>query len=339
MPDGGTLVGWTDALGDGHISVISDQGLLDQTFTYTGKSVRGLVAHEDGQFAVLLWTASAKNMRLSKWDANGNQVWVTNIDGDMTSFNPGIGDSRLAYGDGKYAAYFAVHGDSGWVEGHEGDQLTYVDDEGVILSGGWVWGCSHSMAELVSYHPDLDQFFPVCASDCYASKGILINDRTVVYRCDGNCGGFISAQLGQVALSQNSWKLVFNALQRPGIVGKGIGMASINSSLKSNIVWLTDTDGEYERDPVIARLGNSLDTDRFLVGWMTRDDDVYWLGLVDGSGNFIMEPENVSMAGISWGNRDDSMRTRPDGRVSWVQANPGSIKLKLFIFDGSFFIP
>jgi hypothetical protein len=332
-------VGWTDASGDGHISVISDQGHLDQTYNYAGRSVRGLVAHAGGQFAILLWDPNARIMWLSRRNAAGGQVWQTNIDGALTSFNPGIGDSRLAYGGGMYAAYFAVHGDSGWPQGHEGDQLTYVDDAGLIQLGGWDWGCSHSMAELVSYHPGLGQFIPVCSSDCYASKGILINDSTVVYHCDGNCGGLVSAQLGQIALSQDSWKLVFNALNRPGIIGRGIGLATINSSLQSSIVWLTDTNGEYERDPVIARLGNSLNTDRNLVGWTTTNDGIYWLGVIDGAGNFITGPENVSSGGIAWGNRDDSMRTRPDGQVSWVQGDPGSTTLRLFLFDGDYFTP
>ena len=339
LNDGRTLVGWTDASGNGHVSVINQQGALDATYNFSGKSVRGLVAHPDNQFAILLWDPGAKIMWLAKYNANGDLVWQTNIDGDLTSFNPAIGDSRLAYGGGLYAAYFAVHGDTGWPEGHEGDQLTYVDDAGVIQNGGWEWGCSHSMAELVSYHPILDSFIPVCSSDCYASKGILINDSTVVFECDGNCGGLVSAQLGQIALSSDSWKLVFNALDRPGHVGKGIGLANINSSLQSEIVWLTDTDGVYERDPVIGRIGSDLGTDRFLVGWTTTNDGGYWLGVIDGSGDFIQAPENVSSEGIRWGNRDDSMRTRADGRVSWVQGEAGSTTLKLFVFDGGDLIP
>ena len=71
----------------------------------------------------------------------------------------------------------------------------------------------------------------------------------------------------------------------------------------------------------------------------TTNDGAYWLGVIDGNGNFIRGPEEVSSAGISWGNRDDSMRTRSDGRVSWVQGSPGASTLKLFIFDGGAFVP
>lgn len=196
------------------------------------------------------------------------------------------------------------------------------------------------MAELIQFHPDLQKFIPICSSDCYASKGILIEDKKVIYQCDGNCGGLVSAQLGQVAPSLNGWKLIFNALNHPpSIVGKGIGLASIDGSFQSSYVWLTNSQGDYERDPVLAHIGTNLSIDRFLVGWTTTNDGIYWLGVIDGSGKFIMGPEEVSSAGIKWGNRDDSLRTRPDGGVSWVQGEAGSNILHLFGFDGVSFSP
>jgi hypothetical protein len=339
LNDGRILLGWTDSSGNGHVSLLSSSGSIEQTFNYPARSVRGLVAHEDGKFAILLWDSDAQIMWLAKRNLDGSEVWTTNIDDSRTHFNPGIGDSRLAYGNNLYAAYFAIHGDSSWVAGHEGDQLTYVNSSGIIQSGGWFWGCSHSMAELVSYHPTLGKFVPVCSSDCYASKGILLNDNQVVYACDGNCAGSVSAQLGQVTLSDTSWKLVFSALNRPGYTGKGIGLATINGSFQSSYVWLTDTAGEYERDPALMRLGSSLQTDRYLVGWRTTDNDVYWLGVINGSGYFITGPEEVTSAGIAWGNRDDSFRGHADGSVTWVEGEPGSTTLTLFRFNGSPYLP
>jgi len=336
---GRTLVAWTDSSGNGHVSIISNSGGLGQTYDFPARSVRGMFAHEDDKFAILLWDSGSKIMWLSKRNLNGSEIWTTNIDGSLTSFNPGIGDSRLTYGNNLYAAYFAVHGDTGWPQGHEGDQLTYVSSNGAIQSGGWEWGCSHSMAELISYHPILNKFVPVCSSDCYASKGILLNDNQVVYACDGNCGGLVSAQLGQITLSDTSWKLVFTALNRPGYVGKGVGLATIDESFQSSYVWLTNTTGEYERDPVIMRLGSNLQTDRYLVGWRTTNDDVYWLGVINGSGNFLRGPEEVFSAGIAWGDRDDSFRGHADGSVTWVEGNPLSTTLYLYRFNGSPYLP
>jgi hypothetical protein len=339
LASGSTLVGWTDASGNGHVSVIQN-GSITQTYNFSAQYMRGLTAHSDGKFAILLWEPSSKIMWLSKRNANGSEIWTTSIDDPLTSYNGSwVGDSRLTYGNSLYAAYFGVHGDSGWPAGHEGDQLTYVNDSGVIQSGGWQWGCSHSMAELVNYHPGLNKFVPVCSSDCYASKGILLNDNQVVYASDGNCGGNASAQLGQITQSSTTWKLVFNAMNRPGYLGRGVGLATINSTFSSSYIWLTNTTGDYERDPAIARLGTSLTTDRYVVGWTTTNNGVYWLGVIDGNGNFLAGPEEVSSAGIKWGNRDDSFRTGADGMVSWVQGDPNSTNLRLFRFNGASYLP
>ena len=341
LDDGRTLVGWTDDDGDGHITIVSTSGTIQTTFNYNGRSLRGLVAHGSSQFAILLRDANAKIMWLSKRNINNSEVWSTNIDGSLTSFNPAIGDSRLAFGDDRYGAYFAVHGDSGWVAGHEGDALTYVNSSGIVQTdgGGWEWGCSHSMAELIDYHPVLGKFAPVCSSDCYASKGILINDSQVVYASDGNCGGLVSTQLGQIAQASNTWKMVFNAQAKPGFTGRGIGFATVNGSFQSSYTWLTNTNGDYERDPVLGRIGSSLSSDRYLVGWHTTNNDVYRLAIVNGAGSFIFPPEEVSSAGISWGNRDDSFKTGANGEVSWVQGDPSSSELHLYQFDGSYFLP
>jgi len=339
LKDGRTMIGWTDKNGVGHIGILSQSAAFDQTFSYTNRSVRGLVAHDDGTFAVLLWDPYSKVMWLSKRQANGSEIWAANVDGPLTSFSSSVGDSRLAYGQGRYAAYFAVQGDSGWPQGNMGDQLTYVSSDGIVLSEGWDWGCSHSLAELINYHPALDKFVPVCASDCYSSKGILLNIDQIVYPAAGDCAGLVSAQLGQIAQSESAWKLIFNGVTMSGYEGKGIGLATINDSFRSSYVWLTNTQGQYERDPVMARLGSSLNSDRYLVGWRTMNDGTHWLAVINGSGAFLAGPEEVSSAGILWGTRDDSFRTRPDGSVSWLQVDASTGVLRLFRFDGSGFVP
>ena len=333
LSDGRTLVGWTDSGGDGHVSVLESGGSLGSTFHFAARSLRGLVAHSDGSFAVLLWDAGAKIMWLSRRNSNGTEVWTTNIDGSQTHFDASIGDSRLAYGNGLYGAYFAVYGDSGPFATHNGDQLTYVNDSGAVQSGGWEWGCSHSMAGLISYHPVLAKFSPVCSSDCYYSKGILVNNSQVVFPCDGNCAGKVSAQLGQTAFTSSAWLVIFNALDQTGYTGKGIGLATLTGTFSSTFVWLTNTSGDYERDPVMARIGTSLSSNEYLVGRKTTNNNTYWMGRIDAGGNFLQGPEEISSAGISWGNRDDSMQTRATGDVSWVQGDPSSTSLRLFIYS------
>lgn len=340
--DGRTLVGWTDSNGTGHVSLISGAS-IQHTYNYAAKSLRGLVAHDDGGFAILLWQPSTETMWLSKRTANGSEVWTRSLNSDIAKADFWLGGSRLSYGNGLYAAYFTVLGIPGaWPAGHHGDQLTYVNDSGVKQSGGWDWGCSHSMAQLVNYHPDLAQFLPVCSSDCFPEKGIIAmfgtgHDR--FYAADGNCGGLVSAQLGQIALGDGDWKVVFNALSKPCCTGRGIALTSVNASYEGSYTWLTNTDGTYERDPVLGRLGTDLQADRYLVGWTTTNNGAYWLAVIDGQGTFLRAPENLAPAGVRWGSRDDSFRTRPDGMVSWVYGEPLSTELTLFRFDGTAFLP
>ena len=334
LMDDRTLVGWTDSSGNGHVSVISGD-TIERTCGFPARSVRGLVAHDDSTFAILLWNSDSKVIWLSKRSQNGSEIWTTNLNGDGTFPEFWLGDGRLTYGSGLYVAYFTVKSTSG----HYGDQLTYVDDNGNIQEGGWGWGCSHSLAELVGYHPSLDQFVAVCSSDCYPGKGIFINNNYQVYEADGNCAGSVSAQLGQIAPGEGSWKLLFNALDRPCCEGRGIALATIDENYQSNFTWLTNTDGADERDPTIARLGSDGPAERYLVGWTTTNDSVYWLGVIDSEGNFLAGPEEVTSAGALWGNRDDSFHTRADGSISWVQGDPTSTKLRLFRFDGSAYTP
>jgi hypothetical protein len=338
LPDERTLVGWTDSNGNGHVSVISGAS-IEHTYNYAAKSLRGLVAHDDGGFAILLWQPATETMWLSKRATNGSEVWTSSLNSDIAKADFWLGGSRLSYGDGLYAAYFTALGIPGaWPEGHYGDQLTYVNDSGVKQSGGWDWGCSHSMAQLVSYHPDLAQFLPVCSSDCYPEKGILARFNRV-YTADGNCGGLVSAQLGQIALGDGTWKVVFSALSKPCCTGRGIALATVDAGFEGTFTWLTNTNGSYERDPVLGRLGTDLQADRYVVGWTTTNNGAYWLAIVDGAGAFIRAPENLAPAGVRWGNRDDSFRTRPDGTVSWVYGEPLGTGLTLFRFDGTAYLP
>jgi hypothetical protein len=194
------------------------------------------------------------------------------------------------------------------------------------------------MAQIISYHSGLNQFTAFCSSDCYSSKGILANDSRVIYPADGNCGGLVSTQLGQAAEGEGGWKVIFNALDRPCCDGKGIGLATLDGSLNSSYTWLTNTSGAYERDPVLARLGTGGAVERYLVGWTTTNDGAFWLGVVNANGGYYVGPQDVTSVGVSWGDRDDSMRTRADGSVSWVYGAPNASTLTLYRFDSAPFL-
>ena len=320
--DGSLLIGWTDSSGDGHVSVVSG-GAITTTYDFPDHKLRGLVAHVDGTFAVLL--KEGVDLYLSKRAANGAALWTTYLNSESAEDSSPCGDHRLAHGGGRYAAYWAVHSYSG----HEGDQLRYVNDSGAIVSGGWTWGCSHSMAELVGYHPNDQTFTNFCSTDCYPSPpGLKMNYSTTIFTGDGNCSGGVSLQLGQMAAAETGWKVVFSAVDTPDEAAYGIGLATAGGSAARTLVWLTDTDGSQERDPVIARLGTRL-PERYLVGWRTISDGAFHLGVISASGAFLEGPEELAAPAPRWGMRDDSFRSLADGSVAWLEGASYSSSLKL----------
>jgi hypothetical protein len=325
--DGSFLIGWTDNFGDGHVSAVTGSSIT-ATHDFAGNRVRGLVAHDNGTYAVLL--KNGATLYLSKRAANGSATWTTNLNSTIAEDSSSLGDHRLTYGDGYYLAYWAVHGISGLYAGHEGDQLTFVNDSGVVQGGGWSWGCSHSMAELVGYHSNDAEFTAFCSTDCYPDPpGLTMNNSASIYQGDGNCLGLVSVQLGQMAEAEVGWKVVFNAQDTDASVAYGVGLATAGGGLTPSVVWLTATTGTFERDPVMARIGSGA-PERYLVGWLTTNDGAFHLGIIDGTGVFLEGPEQLSPTGPGWGNRDDSFRSTPDGSVAWVEGAPGSANLALY---------
>jgi len=331
LADGRTMVGWTDASMNGHVSIVGTT--VQTTFNFPAEPVRGLVAHADGSFAVLLWNRGSTGyqddiMRLSKRNANGTQAWTVTVTTTEYTPNPAqfnIGDSRLAYSNGVYGAYLSVHSSSG----HEGDRYKRVSDSGVILSGGWDWGLSHSMSGVIAAHPENNTLHTVGSSDCYPSKALLFDKNTTLFAADADCAGKVSVQLGQMAAARGAlWLVAMDAIDRPGFPARGVGIARVRPGGTPSLTWLTSTLGSDERDPVIARIGTSVGSNRFLVGWKLVSDGSARIAVVDSNAVVRSGPEIVTPA-VKWGARDDSYRTRPDGSVSWLEGASGSTTLKL----------
>jgi len=337
MVDGRTMVGWTDAAMNGHVSIIGTT--LETTYDFPAQPVRGLVAHTDGSFAVLLWNRGGAGYqddftRLSKRNANGTEVWTVTVTTTEYTPNPAqfnIGDCRLAYANGVYGAYLSVHSSSG----HEGDRYKRVNDSGTIVSGGWDWGLSHSMAGVIAPHPESGALHTAGSSDCYPSKALLLDGNTTLFAADADCAGKVSVQLGQMAAAAGSmWLVAMDAIDRTGYPARGVGVVRVRPGGAPSLTWLTSTDGANERDPVIARIGTSVASNRFLVGWRLLSDGSLRVAVIDSNAVVRSAPEIVSPS-ISWGQRDDSFRTRPDGSVSWVQGDAGSRTLHLYRYSES----
>jgi hypothetical protein len=330
--DGRHWLGWTDRNGAAHVSLVGTAGIA-ATYDYAGEEVRGLVAHDDGGFAVLLRTSASGAIRLTRRTAANAQTFSTVIPNFTAIAQMNTGDGRLAFGNNRYAAYFAVHGTAGGFDGHEGDQLAYLDQNGNIAAGGWEWGCSHQMAGLVGFHPGLNAMTSMCVSDCYSNKGILVNNSRSLFTADAGCNGTVYAQFGQLAPGASTWKLAFAAQDRDCCDAKGIGLITFGSGgANATTRWLTNTDGSTERDPVIARIGNGL-PERFLVGWRASSPTRYLLGVIDGDGAFGVAAEEVQTLGVSWNARDDSLRATPSGGVAWVSGSANATTVKLYTYS------
>lgn len=277
--DGTQLFGWTDASGTGRISRLSGASAT-AIDSFPGLKTRGLIAHDDGSYAALRWHSPTETMWLAAYSSAGAQQWATIVDTANTEFDEWLGDSRLTYGNATYAAYYTVYGTGSWMEGHYGDQLRYVNDAGSIV-GGWEWGCSHSMAELISWDADLG-FVALCSSDCYPSKGLVRDNSQNLVASDGNCGGLVSLQLGQMAAGNGEWKAIFNAMDMACCEGRGVGFVRFGGAGGTNLTWLTNTSGAYERDPVMARIPDAPGGDeRYLVGWRLSNTGEFYLAVVE----------------------------------------------------------
>lgn len=305
-----------------------------------GLECRGLAAEPDGNFAALLWDDGADAIYVSRYDLSGNPRGTPTplVNGDNSPTDFGIGESRLEYGDGRYGAYYHVHSDSG----HEGDTLKWVDAVSGTESTGWSWGCSHSMSNLLRYHPELGDFLPACVTDCYPGTGngdfaqvsiggiYLNHDDSKVMDVAAGCNGSVAGELGGAAFAPAGYKLVFNAHQAPTALGQDsydestmnqdIGFASIGSDLSSSpVVWLTDTSDIDEADASIARWTPAGDTvEQYVVGWSEPGSSMsYQLARVDAAGAFMEGPLDVS-ALVAWGRRDDPFRRHVNQDVVWA---------------------
>ena len=230
-----------------------------------------------------------------------------------------------------------MHSDSG----HEGDTLKFTAAATGAQTTQWSWGCSHSMSDLLSYHPQAASFLPVCVTDCYPGTGsgdfaavsiggVYTDNRNKVMSVDAGCNGSVAGELGGAAIAPVGWKVTFNAHQSPATLGESsystatmnqdIGFAAIaaNHTVSGAVVWLTSTAGVNEADSAIARWQPEGDaTEQYLVGWMEPGTAAaYKLARVGATGNFLEGPTDVA-ARARWGQRDDPFRVHANRDVVW----------------------
>ncbi len=343
--DCGTLVGYTTGTTapTAHVARLDKSDALVATYDLGPYVLRGLAAEPDGHFAALLWNSVPHPavLHVARFDAAGAPGWSTElIDALAAPTDFGIGESRLEYGNGKYGAYFHVHGISGFAMGHEGDQLKWLDGGTGAMTNGWSWGCSHSMSELLRFQPQGSKFLSACVTDCYPGTsgsdfsttsigGVYLDHQRKVLDVDGGCNGKVAGELGGAAPAPTGWKLVFNAHQAAATPGQSsyqsstmnqdIGFVSVAADLSpSAVVWLTTTTSN-ENSASVARWQPAGDNaEQYLVGWVetAAGSRHYQLARVSATGAFLSPPLAVS-ALAKWGERDDPFREHRNHDLVW----------------------
>ncbi len=292
---GGAQVAWGDSSGKIHVTPINDlDQRAGQDVTQPGNEIRGLAAHSGG-FAVL-FQRGEDEMAIVGYDAAGNQTFDTLIVGNNSHDNEGDkwirrewGDhGRLSFDGSRYAVYFGHVMNWGSQGIHQGDLLWYYDLSGSKTGGAWDWGCSHSLDVRLGY--DGQQFRPVCLSDCYPEKAIMYNHRAARIHAEpsGNCSGNSDAELGGLAVAPaGGFYLTF--VSPEGRLSHDVAFVNVTApGTVGPIHWLTDTAAVEESNAHLARYG-----DDFLVSW--QGSGGMQMGLVDGDGNFLIGPEQVSV--------------------------------------------
>lgn len=345
LADCGTLVGFTTAAGGAPTARVARLDAADQlvtTYELGAYELRGLAAEPDGHFGALLWEDAADEIRVTRFDADGTNPRVSMlVDPIAVPDSFGIGESRLAYGDGRYGAYYHVHGVSGSFDGHEGDAFKWVDAATGAVTNRWSWGCSHSMSELLRHDPAAGQFLAACVTDCFpgtsgdfATNSIggiyLDHNRSKVLDVNAGCNGSVAGELGGLTPSPSGWRLVFNAHQAPATRGQSsyspstmnqdIGFAAIGADgrITGTVQWLTTTPDD-EGNASIARWQPADGTgEEYVVGWaeltMPR---AYKLARVSAAGALLEPPIDVT-GRVAWGERDDPFREHHNHDVVWA---------------------
>ena len=381
LASGNLLVGWTDAKDTGHVSYLTKNNqtgyTLERDITIAGRQLRGLVATEDSSFAVLGWVSGGNmsKMYVQKWSAiersstASSRLWETElVAGDNYPHAWNVGDSRMNYdGRGEYRAYYHVHSP----DGHEGDAYFRVNATTGTPTTVWNWGCSHSMSNLLSYHPVLNTTISLCVTDCYpgtsgafatnAIGGLYTDGRSLLQLMNAGCNGRVAGEVGMIVPIYNeSWAVIFNGHRKKAEKGassystkthnQDVGIAFINKTgmLAGSVKWLTDTRAD-EADPGLARYGAFCSgatckafgqSDHvFLTGWKRGADR--FLAFLLSNGEVRAGPYNVTRLEIdgvettvSWGARDDTWRTLSDGSVAWLEApNDTGNMLRVFVME------
>ncbi|KAF9693565.1 hypothetical protein EKO04_008257 [Ascochyta lentis] len=242
-----------------------------------GKEAGGLVAHNDG-FALLTNEAMPSGTSNAPPEStpvavlyrytSGKETFKTwlggpAVDGDMGMLASPDMNGDLAYSEasGMYGAYFVVTAYSGSGQGHFGDAIQYVNDNGTleqIQGASSSWGCSHNTG-IAFEGADSVPFPSLCSEDQGAiwlntggtgmdKSGVKVSNENVTNGAGNEAMGGMSGSYSGLARFQDSDSYIFSWVSRGAKdlttndwMGAGY-THSINRTVNRNVAIATMSD-------------------------------------------------------------------------------------------------
>lgn len=312
------------------IQTRADGSVVDE-HTFDGDGLYGL-ATSQSQFALLVFRQSDV-LTLIVVDHDGTLVEERNLIGDVdqseignTWFGTLIRDGRLTEADGQWAAYYTIQERRSDGVAHYGDQLRLFDADGSPEAGGWDWGCSHSMEVRISHNGE--RLGPLCASDCYPSKGVHYNHNSGELWSDeeaSDCAGGYGTTLGDSVPTDDGFWMAFTATDERQSHDVAINRVTGFSASSEDTQWLTDDDVDAQH-----LRAASYGADHLLVAWTTgvtfsSDGTTHFTVVDDADGSVVMGPEEIPDASLE---HSSDFFSYTNGDVGWVQpSDDGGLEL------------
>ncbi len=325
----------------------------------------GTLTNLCGATASLPSTDACYDMYMVRFDGS-SETWATQLTESSAAHPPYLNSptdsqnvtfiwwyahhGRIAFDGTNYAGYYGaaisvsqscVNSNSAQATGvniHQGDQMRILNPSGVIQSGGFDWGCSHSGYERIVWDPSAKKFMTVCKNDLptsTASGRIAIApnfNANVIYSID-----LSYSNLGNVTLAEGGGYWLTTSNIRPGQTVGADGLADVHllhftNGASDQDILLASDDALNDRAPHLASYGAS----HLLAAWetstatgdlTTRSDarTLYVQVLDSTSGAAVSPPMQVAVAG----NRYQEFKPYPDGSVAYAAPGSSNTKIKI----------
>ncbi|HET9954031.1 MAG TPA: hypothetical protein VFQ61_05990 [Polyangiaceae bacterium] len=354
-PDGLAQVAWLEnELTRVHVTPLTAAGnRRDEDSIVPARDIGGLVLHSDG-FALLTrrddpgeplrdlnpTTPTLATAAVLLRYRNGQEEFAAPLTG-TAQLDPNLSEaekrdcaprpflSRLVYNGQKYGAYFTVHGCEGHPrERYYADKLSYVDDQGGFVPGGWAWNCS--INEGVRLLPEAGAFTSLCMAVTFPAPGLnlVIGGRASVPLAEEyTTGAYSGGEFGSVVkLGDGSYFVGWLSRgENPGQTPADIVFQLLGPDYRPRIptTRLSETPTVAEKNLHFARYGS----DKLLMVWDSVEE-LRWINdqtcfgtytgthlrLIDLAGNPVSDDEVIAVPP----NAEDEIVVYPNGDLGWA---------------------